>query len=226
MRRVMIGTPCYDGRIDTWFADSLLNTDRLARELGIQVDPVYICFDSLIQRARNTIFQLAYDGKYDDLFFIDSDTEWKPEWFFRLLNRPEPMVGAALIKKSDNEAYTIKLVDKKLNYSQDRKLIQVDGIGTGFLKINRFALEKIWEISDKYMSDGKGDRKGQMIEQRMVCDVKVIDGDLVSEDFIISEKWKSLGFKCWIDPTITINHNGNKKYIGDFQKFITKLGYV
>ena len=226
MRRVMIGTPCYDGRVDTWFADSLLRTVRMSINLGIHVEPIYICFDSLIQRARNTLFQVAYDGKYDDLFFIDSDTEWEPEWIFRLLNRPEPVVGAALIKKGDKEAYTIKLINKKLNYSEDKKLIEVDGVGTGFLKINRFALEKIWDISDKYMSDGKFGKEGQMVEQRMVCDVRVVNGDLVSEDFIICEKWRDLGYKCWIDPSITINHNGNKKYKGNFQNFITKLGYV
>lgn len=226
MRRVMIGTPCYDGKIDTWFADSLLKTDRLCTELGIQLDPIYICYDSLVQRARNTIFQMAYDGKYDDLFFIDSDTEWKPEWVVRLLSRPEPIVGAALIKKSDREAYTVKLVDKKLKYSQDGKLIEVDGVGTGFMKISRFALEKIWDISEKYTSDGKGEKEGQMIEQRMVCDIKIVNGDLVSEDFVICEKWKELGYKCWLDPSITISHNGVKKYVGNFQNFINKLGYA
>jgi len=218
MRRVLIGTPSYDGRIDVWFANSLLGTVKLAYEKEIFVHAIYTSYDSLIQRARNSLFKLAIDGKYDDLFFIDSDAEWEPEWFFRLLDRPEPFVGGALVKKSSNEGYTVKLLDKHLKKSEDGKLIQVDGVGTGFLKINRFALEKLWEMSDEYTSEGE--------KHRMVCDIKVENGDLISEDYILCNKWKSLGYKVWLDPTITLNHIGTKKFKGDFNAFITKHGYV
>jgi glycosyltransferase involved in cell wall biosynthesis len=217
MRRVLIGTPSYDGRIDVWFANSLIETVKIAEKKGIFVHAIYTSYDSLVQRARNSLFRLALQGNYDDLFFIDSDCEWNPEWFFRLLDRPEPIVGGALIKKSENEGYTVKLTDKKLKYSNDNKLIEVDGVGTGFMKVSRFALEKLWEISDVYTSEGE--------EHRMICDIKVENGDLISEDFVIANKWKSLGYKIWLDPTITLNHIGTKKYKGNFNNFIKKLGY-
>lgn len=217
MRKVLIGTPSYDGRIDVWFANSLVETIKMSEKNGISIDIIYMSYDSLVQRARNSLFRLAIKDNYDDLFFIDSDCEWNPEWFFNLLKRPEPIVGGALIKKSEKEGYTIKLIDKKLKFSNDKKLIEVDGVGTGFLKISRFALEKLWEISEPYNNEGQ--------EHRMVCDIKIENGDLISEDFILCNKWKSLGYKVWIDPTITINHIGVKKYEGDFNNFIKKLGY-
>lgn len=219
MRKVLIGTPSYDGRIDVWFANSLLGTVKMAYEKDVFVHAIYTSYDSLIQRARNSLFKLAINGGYDDLFFIDSDAEWEPEWFFRLLERPEPFIGGALVKKSDtNEGYTVKLMDKKLKWSEDKNIIEVDGVGTGFLKINKFALEKLWDMSDEYMSEGE--------KHRMVCDIKVENGDLISEDYILCSKWKSLGYKVWLDPTITLNHIGTKKFKGDFNAFITKLGYV
>ena len=218
MRRVLIGTPSYDGRIDVWFANSLLGTVRMAIEKGIHVHAIYTSYDSLIQRARNSLFKLAIDGGYDDLFFIDSDAEWEPEWFFRLLDRPEPIVGGALVKKTSKEGYTVKLVDKHLKWSEDKKIIEVDGVGTGFLKINRFALEKLWDMSEEYISEGE--------KHRMVCDIKVENGDLISEDYILCNKWKSLGYKVWLDPTITLNHIGTKKFKGDFNSFINQHGYV
>lgn len=217
MRKVLIGTPSYDGRIDVWFANSLLETVRMSYKKDVYVHAIYVSYDSLVQRARNSLFRLALEGGYDDLFFIDSDVEWKPEWFFNILERPEPIVGAALIKKSDNEAYTIKLTNKDLKWSSDKKLIEVDGVGTGFMKVSRFALEKLWEISDPYKSEGE--------EHRMICDIKVENGDLISEDYILCNKWKSLGYKTWVDPTITINHIGIKKFKGDFNSYITKHGY-
>lgn len=218
MRRVLIGTPSYDGRIDVWFANSLLGTVKLAHEKGIFVHAIYTSYDSLVQRARNSLFKLAIDGGYDDLFFIDSDAEWEPEWFFRLLDRPEPFVGGALVKKSSNEGYTVKLLNKELKKSEDGKLIEVDGVGTGFLKINRFALQKLWEMSEEYLSEGE--------KHRMVCDIRIENGDLISEDYILCNKWKSLGYRVWLDPTITLNHIGTKKFKGDFNAFITKHGYV
>lgn len=218
MQRVLIGTPSYDGRIDVWFANSLIATVKEAEKKGIFVHAIYTSYDSLIQRARNSLVKLALDGKYDNIFFIDSDTEWEPEWFFRLLERPEPIVGGALIKKTDKEGYTVKLLDKQLKFSEDGKLIQADGVGTGFLKVSKFALEKLWITSDPYTSEGE--------EHRMVFDIKVENGDLISEDYVLCNKWKSLGYKVWLDPTITCNHIGIKKFKGDLNKFLDKQNYV
>jgi hypothetical protein len=218
MSKVLIGTPSYDGRVDVWFVDSLMNTIRESIKRNIQVDVIYPSYDSLVQRARNDLVRMALNGSYDVLFFIDSDVEWNPEWFFNFLERPEPMVGAALVKKSDNEGYTVKITNKELKYSQDKKLLEVDGVGTGFLRITRFALEKLWSMSEPYTHNGN--------EDRMVFDIKIENGDLISEDFVLCNKWKSLGYKVWIDPTITCNHIGVKKYSGNLKKFLENNGYV
>ena len=219
MQKVLIGTPSYDGRIDVWFANSLVATVKEAEKKGIHVHAIYTSYDSLVQRARNDLVRLALDGGYDTLFFIDSDVEWEPEWFFRLLERPEPIVGGALVKKSDKEGYTVKILNKTLKYSEDKKLLEVDGVGTGFLKVDKFALEKLWLASDPYTHDG--------INQRMIFNLLIDDdGDLISEDYVMCKKWQKLGYKVWLDPTITCNHIGIKKFKGDLNKFLDKQGYV
>jgi len=218
MQKVLIGTPSYDGKIDVWFANSLISTVKESITREIHVHAIYTSYDSLVQRARNSLVKLALDGGYDDLFFIDADVEWEPEWFFNLLDRPEPIVGGALVKKTDKEGYTIKLLNKELEYSSDGKLIEVDGVGTGFLKISRYALEKLWEASEEYLSEGE--------PNRMIFDLKVENGDLISEDFVLCNKWKSMGYKVWADPNITCNHIGIKKFKGDFKNFIEKNGYI
>jgi len=218
MRKVLIGTPSYDGKIDVWFANSLVSTVKESIEKDIHVHAIYTSYDSLVQRARNSLVKLALDGGYDDLFFIDADVEWETEWFFNLLERPEPVVGGALVKKTDKEGYTVKLVDKDLKWSNDGKILEVDGVGTGFLKISRFALEKLWEMSEEYESEKE--------KHRMVFDIKVENGDLISEDYIMCNKWKSLGYKVWLDPTITCNHVGIKKFKGNFSQYIKQNGYI
>ena len=219
MQKVLIGTPSYDCRIDVWFANSLVATVKEAEKKGIHVHAIYTSYDSLVQRARNDLVRLALDGEYDTLFFIDSDVEWEPEWFFRLLERPEPIVGGALVKKFDKEGYTVKILNKTLKYSEDKKLLEVDGVGTGFLKVDKFALEELWLASDPYTHDG--------INQRMIFNLLIDDdGDLISEDYVMCKKWQNLGYKVWLDPTITCNHIGIKKFKGDLNKFLDKQGYV
>jgi hypothetical protein len=219
MKKVLIGTPSYDGKLEAWYVNSLINTIRLGVELDIEIIPIFLSYDSLVQRARNDLFRIAIENNYDTLFFIDSDVEWNVEWFFNILERSEPIVGGALIKKSEKESYTVKITNKELNYSEDGKIIEVDGVGTGFLKIDRFALEKLWSDSEEYIHEG--------IRQRMVFNITIDENkDLVSEDYVLCQKWKKLGYKVWIDPKITCNHIGVKKYEGNLMEFLKKLDYV
>ena len=95
MRKVLIGTPAYDGRVDVWFANSLVNTVRMSYEKETIVVPVYMAYDSLVQRARNDLVRLAIEEDFDDLIFIDSDVEWDPAWVFKLLEYPEDEIGRA-----------------------------------------------------------------------------------------------------------------------------------
>lgn len=217
MRRVLIGTPSYDGKVDVWYCNSLLQTVKMSFQKNIYVHAIYTSYDSLVQRARNSLVRLALAGDYDDLFFIDADVEWEPEWVFKLLERPEPIVGCALVKKGENEGYTVKITDKKLIYNEDKSLLDVDAVGTGFLKISKFALEKLWNSSESYISEDE--------EHKMIFDLKVENGDLISEDYVLCNKWKAMGYKVWLDPTITCNHIGIKKYKGNLSNFLQKTGY-
>jgi hypothetical protein len=106
MRKVMIGTPCLYGQLDVWYTNSLVNTIKMSKDLGdIEITPIWISFDALLQRARNDTLHVAYEGDFDDLIWIDSDIEWNPEWFFKLLNHPVDVVGGTYRKKGDKEEY-------------------------------------------------------------------------------------------------------------------------
>jgi len=75
-------------------------------------------------------------------------------------------------------------------------------------------------MSEPYEED---DRPG---EKRMIFDLKVVDRKLVSEDNVFCHKWRSLGEKVWVDPTMTCNHVGVKKYGGNFLEFLRALSEV
>jgi glycosyltransferase involved in cell wall biosynthesis len=153
---------------------------------------------------------MALEENYDDLIFIDSDEEWDPEWIFTLLNHPVDVVGATVVKKQDSPTlFNIKALPEGLEIKNG--LIEVACVGTGFLRISRKALQEIWEASEEYKNEGR--------TCRMVFDVRVENGELVSEDNIFCNKWRSTGGKVFIDPSMTCNHIGVKKFSGNFMHF-------
>lgn len=217
MRKVLIGTPAHDGRVDVWYCNSLVNTIKLAANYSVQVDPIYMAYDSLVQRARNDLVRLALEGNYDDLIFIDSDQEWNPEWVFQLLSKPVDVVGAPVVKKSDNESYNIKMLPTGL-VKDEHGLMEVAGVGTGMLRLSRPALEAVWAVSEPYTNEGR--------DGRWVFDVRIVAGELVSEDNIICHKWRETGGKVFVDPSMTCSHVGIKKYTGNFEAFLRGLNLV
>ena len=60
-RKVMIGSPSYDGRIDVWYTNSLVNTIKESFNRDIEIIPIWVSFDALIQRARNDTIKIAMD---------------------------------------------------------------------------------------------------------------------------------------------------------------------
>jgi hypothetical protein len=208
-RRIIIGTPCFDGKIDVHYADSLLQTIMLCSSMGIQVYPLYIAYDSLIQRARNDLVHMAIQSGANDLVFIDSDEGWRPEDFLRIIQHPVDVVSGTARRKTDNEEYVVKAFKSGLVIDKETGLIEVMGVGTGFLRLTKKAFTALYQSSPEYLDRGE--------TKRFIFNVEISsDRDIASEDIIASKKLRDLGFKIWLDPQITCTHVGVKIYEGNF----------
>jgi hypothetical protein len=208
--KVLIATPAHDGRLDVWYTTSLVNSVRIAQENGIFLHPVFMSYDALVQRARNDLFRLGLD--YDAVIWIDADLEWHPMWIMELLGSDKDVIGGTYRKKTDDaELYTVKTK----NLAAEDGLIKVDGLGLGFVKMSKKAIADLWEASEPYENEGR--------ECRMVCDIGIIDGQLVSEDNMVAKKLKDLGFDMWLDPRMTCCHIGTKKFYGNFEDYAKRL---
>lgn len=214
MRQVMIGTPCYDGRVDCRYADSLAGTLKAAVGSGLNICPVYMPNDALIQRSRNDLLQIAVESNVDDLVFIDSDQAWRPESFFQLLSHPVHVVGVPVRKKSDTEQYNVR-ARLPIPIHEPSGLLMVAGIGTGFLRLSRHALRSVWMAAAPYENEGKA--------SRMAFDVRVIDGQLYSEDIVFCESLEALGFPILVDPSINCLHVGSKVWASDFAGYLDRV---
>ena len=216
MRRIMIGTPSYDGTVGVHFSFSLAETVRAGMLVGIHIQPVFMAYDALIQRARNDLVLLALENGFDDLMFIDGDQEWKPEWVLKVLSHQVDCVGGAVRKKSDVESYNVKAASADIAVDAKTGLMSVAGLGTGFLRLTKAAMLVLWESSEEYRDDA-GKRN------RWMFDVRPVDGRLVGEDIFMSQKLRDAGIPVWLDPTITCSHIGVKKWDGDFSAWLNGL---
>jgi len=71
----------------------------------------------------------------------------------------------------------------------------------------------VWEQSTPYFEDKP---------RRLICDLQIIDGGLISEDVQLCKKLTDAGFKIFVDVAYTCDHFGVKKYEGDYEEFLRK----
>lgn len=214
VRTVLLAAPSHDGKVNVWHAAALAETCKMGLINNINVVPVYMSYDSLVQRARNDLAKMAIDSGVDDLFFVDCDQDWNPQDFFRMLNHDVDIVAAPVVKKSDLEQYNVKA--EKLTVGENG-LIEVAAAGTGFMRIRRAALQKLWDSAAEYQELHKSE------PSRMIFEVKVIDGSLCSEDNVMCRKWTEMGGKIYIDPLVNCGHTGDKRWVGNFREFMKLL---
>lgn len=213
--KLIIGTPSYDGKLDAWYVNSLIQTIKLSYEKNVDITTIWVSYDALIQRARNDTIAIAKTSECDALLFIDSDIEWDPAWVFEIIEKSEDVIGIPYPKKND-ESLQFPIVKEDNNWDvQPNGLIEVAGIGTGFLKLSKAAINALWSSSPEYSEPGKSG------EKRMVFDIGInTERYLVSEDLMACWKLSQQGFKIWIDPSKTCAHNGFKKYMASFSNYV------
>jgi len=78
VKKILIATPSYDGKVDVWYTSALHQTTLIGIEAGIYFHPVFMSYDALIQRSRNDLVALAVEQDFDGILWIDADIEWHP----------------------------------------------------------------------------------------------------------------------------------------------------
>lgn len=216
MRDVIIATPSYDGRNVCAYTAALVASTKACLEAGINLVPVFMCYDARVHNARNDLLALAVRSEsVSDIIWIDADIDWHPAWILRLLEHKADVVGGTYRKKTDAfEGYEFGGSIDKLR-TDAAGLMQADHLATGFLRTSRKAFLALWESSPAYLSE-----RG---EQRRAFDHAIEDGVERGEDVGMCRKFRALGFTINLDPAMCCNHTGVKTWSGNFQAFADRL---
>jgi hypothetical protein len=180
-------------------------------ELDIEVDWLLHQGDCHVDDARNACVALFLKSDAKKLLFIDDDVGWYPEQFVKFIKHERDVVAALYPQKNDELAYPVRLLPPPFQAEPDG-LLQVEAVPTGFLLLSRAAVEKMAAQSEQMIHDNE--------PMHLIFERGIVDGRRWSGDFWFSRKWTESGGTIWIDPEMSLSHQGLKTWEGCFGEYL------
>jgi hypothetical protein len=207
---------------------SLAKTLVHLAQLGIDSWMQQVVGNSNLPRARNELVASFLASDYTDLLFIDDDMGWQPNDVVRLLASEQDVIGGVGCKKvmcADTEIskWCLRALNGPL-VQDEMGALEVEAVGTGFMKITRTVFEKMIAAHPDWKRRG-WPRMPEAVRawyyQFFRFDPN--DVDEIGEDIAFCHTWRALGGTVWIDPTIKLVHVGEHEYTGNLDALLEAL---
>jgi hypothetical protein len=206
-RRVFLAIPTNRG-VSPETTQSLFASAVLLDRLGYGVDLAIERGNCHVDDARNALVREFFESDCGELVFIDDDVGFDSTNLARLLSHDVDVVAGIYPKKEDRESFPVFVESGTELWADERGLVEVHGVPTGFLKIRRRVLERLREKAVAYQgNDGK---TYHVIFERLVA-----DGRRWSGDYGFCRKWLAEGGQIFADPALSFTHTGGKTWAGN-----------
>jgi hypothetical protein len=240
-RSVLIATPCFGGLLTQAYVQSLVALlAGLQRPAPAEPQTAFTLRthqDSLITRARNSLFTAFLDGPdYTHLLFIDADIGWQPAQIQRMLDFGEDIVaGVYPLKTYDWERVAQRagspgtgeqLREAGLGYvgvtcvgaEQEERdgFVTAHYAGAGFLLIRRAAALRLVEAypETRYVAAHNHEPPSGNRYDLFGCVIEPETGHYLSEDFAFCHRWRKIGGRIWLDVRSRLRHVGSYEFQG------------
>ena len=212
-RKLFIGIPVYDGKLNIKLAYTLAQLMPKALSLGVSVQLGHVSGYSIITMARNMLVDQFLKSDCTELLFIDGDVIAQPDDILRLLAQSgdkDVTAGSYPRRARDKKFFMDLYFNENDELEFDGAMMRINRVGTGFMLIRRHVIERIAEISQKYLGqDGVG-------EVANVFEFSMLDGKFVGEDYTFCDKARAEGYKVWLDVEISLPHVGTEEFTNNF----------
>ena len=214
--KLMIGTPCIDGKFEDAYVDGLLRTTQMMQRAGVTIVWAKEKYTADIALARNKIFGQFLRSDCTHLLTIDADIGWKDDAVVRLFNAKKDFVAIAGPKKRYPLQFAANWSDDKgnpklLQYDNESGTMEVGEIGSAFALITRTcALKMAAAYSELEFIGPSGELDigvfNPMIENRRYY----------SEDFAFCKRWRAISGHVHFVPDVALSHTGSHEFCGAF----------
>lgn len=210
---VFLATPSYDGKVSQAYTAALACSIVDLQKAGIGVTYCLMGNNCHVDDSRNGLVREFMLSSCTDLIFLDADIGWRPYDLVALAMHTAPVVGGVYPKKTDEEAYPVYVEPNTALYANAEGLVEVHALPTGFLKINRIALEILHENQGQRKFAGQGSKPGDM-PYTILFERTYENGHRWSGDYAFCRKWAAEGGKLFVDPRFHFIHEGSKEWSG------------
>lgn len=232
-KKLLIGMPCYGGNVNYLTVQGMLELTYLAMLNQINIHFCFIGNESLIPRGRNHVVAEFLATGFDHLLFLDADIGFDAIDVLKLLSKNEDVVvGACPIKRNPLAPdYVVNFVGGQAN-SHGNGLFEVKNAGTGFMMIKRCVFDKMKIAYPELHYETDYDRGAVTVNdaERLkklkeslysffdTMHDKEDKNDYLSEDYTFCLRWKKIGGKILLDPSIKLDHVGGYVFRGDVSR--------
>lgn len=231
-KSLLIATPCYGGKAEVQYVMSLTQLAVILTKFNIPHDIYLMGNESLVTRARNNcVVNFMANYNFTHMIFLDADGEFDPMDVLKFLHSDEEILVAPVPKKQLPIQYASCIIKDELGkpVTYKDKFVEVFYAGTAFMMIKREVFQKMFHhYKDlKYKPNEKLFPSTSLEKLEDSCyalfDTTLSEGKdgsriYLSEDYTFSERWRQIGGRIFMDPTIKINHIGQFPFEGDLSK--------
>jgi hypothetical protein len=246
-KKIFVATPMYGGACGGQYTKSSVDLASLAAQYGMDVRFFYLFNESLITRARNYLVDEFLRSDCTHLMFIDSDIGFDPNDVIALAviasegtdkhivcgPYPKKCIAWEKIKRAVDKGFADKNPENLEKYVGDYVFNPKEGTGsialdepvevleggTGFMMIQRAALEKFQEAYPQYMYKPDHVRTEHFDGSREIlmafqAEVDPESKRYLSEDYWFCQKSWEIGVKTWLCPWMKLQHMGSYVFGG------------
>jgi hypothetical protein len=206
--KVMIATPAYSGKVDIPYMLSFSNTVSLLNSQGIEVQPLVVTSGSLLVAERNRLLQAFWESDCTHILCIDADLGWPAQAVLAMLQAEKEFVAGVYPARGDSKSFIFRPVYKDDgSILNEKHLLKMEYIPSGFMLIARSALEKMREKHPN-LSYAPKDARNTSEEAYCLFNTEVWEGEFWGEDYVFCRKAREAGVDIWVDPLIQFDHAG------------------
>jgi hypothetical protein len=227
---VLIAIPCYTGDVKMLTMRSLLSEIVLLGNKGYRTHLIDEIGNGLIADVRAKFLARFLDeGKeFTHLVMIDDDVCWEPGGLLKLIEAGEDFVAGMYPRRTDPLTFNFRsaMEDGEGLTLNDKGLLEgVWGVPFGFVCLSRACCQKMVEAYEDlaFQAERGRDPLGNIVpgmKAWAVFDpyrVSETNGDVtkLGEDYAFCQRWRDIGGKVYVDPSIAMGHTGIKTFRGE-----------
>jgi len=211
---VFIGTPSYDGKMQSQYVLSLVQTVEKLRTIGYDAVIEVISGGALLIESRNIILSNFLKSDSEFLLMIDSDIGWNSDSVVNMIKRDLPFIAGVYTSKTDENEFLFQplIVENtnQLDICKDTGLLKAEFAPAGFVLVKKSLVKHLYSAYNNLMYS-YSDSEGDQAKYGQICglfNTEVVNGRFIGEDNYFCKKVSDLGYDILVDPYISFNHSG------------------